>query len=181
MIPAQMRAAYAHFPINIIIADDSQSVEIRNFLGEKVGIENFCQIRFKRGKAHLAVRPRPFVALTCLTVSLSTSPKPRRTRSSVSTDCYAPVYCILGLKLFSPSRGERHPKRLPVCCIHPHLLPRQEQGYPQVPRRYLRQRAYHRGQGGGMSGFLRDGRELGRRSAFCMHAPLCNQGRRFPV
>ncbi|MBW0466043.1 hypothetical protein O181_005758 [Austropuccinia psidii MF-1] len=31
----KMRAVYAHFPINIIIADDAKSVEIRNFLGEK--------------------------------------------------------------------------------------------------------------------------------------------------
>lgn len=31
----KMRAVYAHFPINIIIADDKKSVEIRNFLGEK--------------------------------------------------------------------------------------------------------------------------------------------------
>ena len=31
----KMRAVYAHFPINLIIAGDSRSVEIRNFLGEK--------------------------------------------------------------------------------------------------------------------------------------------------
>jgi large subunit ribosomal protein L9e len=31
----KMRSVYAHFPINIIIADDAKSVEIRNFLGEK--------------------------------------------------------------------------------------------------------------------------------------------------
>lgn len=31
----KMRAVYAHFPINIIIADDKKSAEIRNFLGEK--------------------------------------------------------------------------------------------------------------------------------------------------
>ena len=31
----KMRAVYAHFPINIIIAGDKKSAEIRNFLGEK--------------------------------------------------------------------------------------------------------------------------------------------------
>jgi len=31
----KMRAVYAHFPINTIIADDAAHVEIRNFLGEK--------------------------------------------------------------------------------------------------------------------------------------------------
>jgi len=32
----KMRYVYAHFPINVIIADDAKSVEIRNFLGQKV-------------------------------------------------------------------------------------------------------------------------------------------------
>ena len=31
----KMRSVYAHFPINLILAGDSKSVEIRNFLGEK--------------------------------------------------------------------------------------------------------------------------------------------------
>lgn len=30
-----MRAAYAHFPINITISDDGKNVEMRNFLGER--------------------------------------------------------------------------------------------------------------------------------------------------
>jgi large subunit ribosomal protein L9e len=32
----KMRLVYAHFPINVIVGDDKRSVDIRNFLGEKV-------------------------------------------------------------------------------------------------------------------------------------------------
>ncbi|KAG9032948.1 hypothetical protein FRB95_000696 [Tulasnella sp. JGI-2019a] len=32
----RMRLVYAHFPINCIIPKDGRSVEIRNFLGEKI-------------------------------------------------------------------------------------------------------------------------------------------------
>lgn len=32
----KIKAVYAHFPINVIVNDAGKSVEIRNFLGEKV-------------------------------------------------------------------------------------------------------------------------------------------------
>eukprot|EP00770_Monocercomonoides_exilis_P013390 MONOS_13337.1-p1 / transcript=MONOS_13337.1 / gene=MONOS_13337 / organism=Monocercomonoides_exilis_PA203 / gene_product=60S ribosomal protein L9-1, incomplete / transcript_product=60S ribosomal protein L9-1, incomplete / location=Mono_scaffold00812:189-777(-) / protein_length=154 / sequence_SO=supercontig / SO=protein_coding / is_pseudo=false len=31
----KMRAAYAHFPIMMVVSDDKKTVEVRNFLGEK--------------------------------------------------------------------------------------------------------------------------------------------------
>lgn len=32
----KLKAVYAHFPINVIVNDGGKTVEIRNFLGEKV-------------------------------------------------------------------------------------------------------------------------------------------------
>ncbi len=31
-----MKSVYAHFPINTVIAGDKKSIDVRNFLGEKV-------------------------------------------------------------------------------------------------------------------------------------------------
>jgi large subunit ribosomal protein L9e len=78
-----MRAAYAHFPINVIIAGDQRSVEIRNFLGEKV--EECFHLCVYGGMTKLTMwAHRSFVTSTCLTVSPRSSPKPKRTRSSVN-------------------------------------------------------------------------------------------------
>ena len=43
----KLKAVYAHFPVNIIINDGGKSVEIRNFLGEKVRYLQTCPERCK--------------------------------------------------------------------------------------------------------------------------------------
>ena len=32
----KMKSVYAHFPINTVVAADKRSIDVRNFLGEKV-------------------------------------------------------------------------------------------------------------------------------------------------
>jgi large subunit ribosomal protein L9e len=39
-----MRTVYAHFPINCIINNNADAVEIRNFLGEKVRRKLTCRL-----------------------------------------------------------------------------------------------------------------------------------------
>lgn len=44
-----MRAVYAHFPINVVVSNNSTKVEIKNFLGEKFtrNVEMLKGVTFK--------------------------------------------------------------------------------------------------------------------------------------
>merc|ERR1712080_720820 len=97
----KMRLVYAHFPINVIIADDKQSVEIRNFLGEK----RVRNIKLLEGSPSPSPRPRRTRSSSRATTSTwfpsplptSTALASSRTRTSGSSSTEST--CLRGVKL----------------------------------------------------------------------------------
>lgn len=56
----KMRAAYAHFPVNLSIVDNKKTIEIRNYLGEKlvrrIHMLGDCTIEFTDQKDELVIK-----------------------------------------------------------------------------------------------------------------------------
>ena len=75
-----MKSVYAHFPINVVITNSNKTIEIRNFLGEKIvrtiQCHNGCTVE-QDGKDQIKVEGNDLelVSLTCARIQQITTVK----------------------------------------------------------------------------------------------------------